>query len=455
MTKIIGRHAVVVGAGMGGLAAARALSAWFERVTLLDRDTFPAAASQRSGVPQGRQLHALLAGGQHALEALASGFTARLTERGAQTLTVGLDVRDELPPFDPFPQRDLGIVTYSATRPVIEAALRELCLATPNVHLESGVTAHAIACDEGRVTGVHCRRAEGDHGPQLIAAELVVDASGAGELTLACLKTQDLPLPPTTRIGIDVGYASALFELPAALGAWKGVRTLPSVNQSTRGAMLLPVEDNRWLVALGGRANDYPPGDPAGFMAALKSLRTSTIADAVAQVSPPTSVARFGFNESLRRHFESLEPEHFPLGLLPLGDAICRFNPIYGQGMSVAAQQALALHELLALRSQSEAEPLRGLSAAYFARCAELIDAPWQLAAIPDLAFSETRGDRPADLDQQLKRGRALLALAAEDPEVHKLQMEVFHLLKPRSAFVTSPLAPRIQAYMARAGSLH
>lgn len=434
----------MVGAGIGGLAATLALHPFFERVTIVDRDTIPGAIRARNGVPQGRQLHALLAGGHVALEAMASGFVHRLVERGAQTLRVAADMLEEMPDFNPFPRRDLGIDVYCASRPLIESVARELCLALPNVSLLDGVTVQAVVCEAGRICGVRAHR--GSTKPQLMAAELVIDASGAGELTLACLESAELPLPPVTSIGVDQGYTSALFEIPSGgVDDWKACRVTPRYPTSTRSALLLPIEDRRWIVSVGGRRREQPPGDAQGFKAALASLRTPTIAKAVAHTTLIGPVARFGFQDSRRRHFARLA--QFPIGLLPLGDAICRFNPIYGQGMSVAAQQAFALRELLAARPS-----LVGLARAYFARCAQLIDAPWELSAIFDLALRSTRGERPPDHQHRLDVMRALFAFAAEDAEMHKLVMEVMHLLKPRTAYHTSPLAPRIAAYLAQRG---
>jgi 2-polyprenyl-6-methoxyphenol hydroxylase-like FAD-dependent oxidoreductase len=447
MGQYIGRHAIVVGAGMGGLAGACALSAFFERVTIFDRDTITGSARARSGVPQGRQLHALLAGGHVALEAMAGGFVQRLLERGAQTARVAADMLEEMPEFDPFPRRDLGFDVYCASRPLIESVARELCLSAPNVTLLDGETVQAIVCEGGRVRGIRSKR--GFSAPRLTAAELVVDASAAGELSLACLETASMPLPDVTSIGVDQGYATALFEIPpGGMDEWKACRVTPRIPTTTRGALLLPIEDNRWIVSIGGRASERPPGDAQGFKAAMASLRTPTIAKAVAHTPLIGPVARFGFQESRHRHYERLT--QCPIGLVPLGDAICRFNPIYGQGMSVAAQEAHALQQLLAARVR-EPEPLATLAPAYFARCAELIDAPWELSAIPDLALRATRGERPPDLMHRLRVMRALVAFAAEDAEMHQLHMEVAHLLKPRSAYWTSPLAPRIHEHLVRA----
>jgi 2-polyprenyl-6-methoxyphenol hydroxylase-like FAD-dependent oxidoreductase len=447
MSKRIGRQAVVVGASIGGLAAARALSPFFERVTIFERDEVPAEARQRSGVPQGRHLHALLAGGNRALETLANGFTDSLVRHGACRLRVGLDVVVEQLPYEPFPRRDLGFVNYSASRPLIEHVLREHCLARDNISLEQGVSAHAIACAAGRVTGIQCKLGRGES--QLRAADVVVDASGAGELTLACLKAAGLPLPAVTSIGVDINYNTATYEIaPGATSDWLGCMTFPSFPNSTLGALMMPLENERMILSLGWREAESIGVDADSFPTLVDKLRTRTIPDVVRAAKRVGEISRYRFVESRWRHYE--HTTHLPIGLLPLGDAICRFNPVYGQGMSVAAQEALALQELLESHG-SEPDPLLELGPAFFARSAQLIETPWQMAAIPDFAIPGTRGEKPADLVRSLRIGQAIQALAAEDPEVHKLHLEVLQLLKPRSAYFTDPLGRRVAEYLQRA----
>jgi 2-polyprenyl-6-methoxyphenol hydroxylase-like FAD-dependent oxidoreductase len=157
-------------------------------------------------------------------------------------------------------------------------------------------------------------------------------------------------------------------------------------------------------------------------------------------------ILRYGFPESLFRHYERL-PD-FPRGLLPMGDAICRFNPVHGQGMSVAAMEACALGRVLAQRT-AEKDPIDGLAPAFFTEAAAIIEAPWAMAAIPDFLHPKTRGERPPNFEQTIKFGLALTKLAARDPAVHKLTAEVSHLLKPRSVYRDPELVQRVMAVMA------
>lgn len=447
MPSFVGKQALVVGAGIGGLTAARAVADYFERVLVLERDALPERADSRAGVPQDKHVHALLAGGQRAMGDLFPGFEYDLAQTGAVPLRVGLAVRTERPGYDPFPQRDLGWDAYAQSRAQLELSVRQRVRAYANIELRQRcrVQEFVARADGAAVTGVRCMQADGKS--ETLEADLVVDASGRGTLTLGLLKSIGWALPAETTVGVDLAYATAVFAIPeTAPDDWKGVFSFSQAPQSNRGALLLPMEGERWIVTVAGRHGETPPGDGDGFMAYVQQLRTQTIYNAIKHAKRLGEIARFQFPTSEYRHYERLEI--FPRGLLPIGDALCRFNPVYGQGMSVAAQEARALSQLLATRADA-GNPLDGLALSFFAEASALIESPWAMAAIPDFAHPDTRGERPADLDQTLKVGLALNKLAAHDPAVHKLIAEVQHLLKPRSVLQELELTQRIRAVMA------
>jgi 2-polyprenyl-6-methoxyphenol hydroxylase-like FAD-dependent oxidoreductase len=198
------------------------------------------------------------------------------------------------------------------------------------------------------------------------------------------------PLPEETTIGIDLGYATCVYAIPDdAPTEWKGIRTFAQAPQYRRGGIMLPLEGNRWMVTLGGRHGDVPPGDAEGVPTYARSLRTPTIYNAIRHAKSLDGVARYGFPESVRRHFERLDV--FPRGLLPIGDAICRFNPVYGQGMSVAALEARLLQGLL--ERLGDDDPIARLAPAFFVEVQPLLETPWSVAIL-DFALPETRGQR-------------------------------------------------------------
>jgi len=432
-------HAVVIGAGMAGLTAAQAISRHFGKVTVIERDVLPAEAAPRRGTPQCQHAHLLLAGGLQALQALFPGFEKDLAGAGAVKVRNGLDLRLERPGFDPFPRRDLGFDIFCMSRPLLEAVTRGRVLQTPNIAIcmRSRVTKLVASRDTMRVEAV---RYEGDDNPAAtVEADLVVEASGRCGLTLQLLDELSLQKPEETEIGIDQAYASTIVERPENRDSgWLGNVVLPSAPASSRGAFLFPIEKQRWLLSIGGNHGDAPPGDRAGFMDFVKSLRTSTIHDAVRDARPLTDIVRYQLPCSIRRHFERLES--FPAGLVVMGDALCRFNPVFGQGMSVAAQEAVILDRLLA-----EDVPMERLANDFFAAIQDTIATPWGVA-VSDFVYPATRGVRPADLAQRLQYGAALTKLAADDPEVHRLMVEVSQLLKPQAALREPTLAARVMS---------
>jgi 2-polyprenyl-6-methoxyphenol hydroxylase-like FAD-dependent oxidoreductase len=445
-STLVGKQAVVIGAGMGGLTAAGALADFFDQVLVLERDTLPSEPAHRAGTPQARHVHGLLLSGQRALSELFTGFEKDLAQAGAVPLRVGLDVRMERPGYDPFPQRDLGFFSYAMSRPTIERAVRRRVERRANITLRQRCRVEKLlASSNGEaVSGV---RFENDHGAsETIAADLVVDASGRGALTLDLLQSIGRPLPEETTIGIDLGYATCVFAIPDDAPAdWKGVMTFGQPPHNSRGGLMLPLEGNRWMATIGGRHGDVPSGDAEEFLAYARALRTPTIYNAISRAGRLGEVARYGFRESVRRHFERLD--EFPRGLLPIADAICRFNPVYGQGMSVAAQEACLLRTLLG-KLAGDSNPIAALAPTFFAEVQTLIETPWAVATL-DFVFPETRGQRPADFETTLKFGIALTRLAAEDPAVHKLTAEVQNLLRPRSAYRDPDLMQRVIAVMA------
>jgi 2-polyprenyl-6-methoxyphenol hydroxylase-like FAD-dependent oxidoreductase len=267
-------------------------------------------------------------------------------------------------------------MSYALSRPAIEFAVRRRVSSYANISLRDRCrVSELLATPDGTaVTGVQFE--EGGVGSQELAADLVVDASGHGAPTLEMLRTTGLPLPEETIIGVDQGNSTGVFHVPNDAPAdWKSVLTFGGLPPtSARGALLWPLEGNRWIVGLGGRHGDAAPGDIDGFMAFARTLRTPTIYNAIKNARLDGEIVRYGFRDNILRHFERLEA--FPRGLIPIGDSICRFNPVYGQGMSVAAQEACLLRELLAAEAPS-GDILQGrLARDFFEKIPTLIETP-------------------------------------------------------------------------------
>jgi 2-polyprenyl-6-methoxyphenol hydroxylase-like FAD-dependent oxidoreductase len=310
--------------------------------------------------------------------------------------------------------------------------VRRRVAAISNVLIEHETTVEQLLHDGKAVTGVGLRDG------RTLPADLVIDASGRGDLTLRALQALGIARPRESVIGVDINYASALFRIPAGVHHdWKTVIMTPQAPESSKAALLTTIEGNRWICAVGWRGEEVPPTDRESFVEWTRTLRMPTCYHALKDAEMLGKVMRFAFPESRYRHFAQLET--WPRGLLPVADAICRFNPIYGQGMSVAALQAEALGELLAQCAADANDDLHDLARRFLRRADQIIEGPWNMAALPDLAYPDTRGERPADFEVSLKFGRAFTELAARDPSVHKLMMEMRGLLKPRTALTSNP----------------
>jgi len=315
VSTLIGKQAVVIGAGMGGLTrrgrSPTASIRWlFWSATLCPRSPRVARGRHKPGT----SMRCCLAPArpQRAVPRVRAGSRAG----GSRAAQGRSGCSHGAPGLRSLPQRDLGWFSYAVSRPTIERAVRQRVESRANTTLRQRCRVQEVlASPNGEaVTGV--RYENGNGASETIAADLVVDASGRGALTLALLQSIGRPLPEETTIGIDLGYATCVFAIPDdASTDWKGVMTFGQAPQNSRGGLMLPLEDNRWMATIGGRHGDVPTGDAEGFLTYARALRTPTIYNAISHAKRLDGVARYGFPESVRRHFERLDV--FPRGLLP------------------------------------------------------------------------------------------------------------------------------------------
>jgi 2-polyprenyl-6-methoxyphenol hydroxylase-like FAD-dependent oxidoreductase len=272
----------------------------------------------------------------------------------------------------------------------------------------------------------------------------VVDAGGRRSQVPRWLTALGFAAPEETTIGVDVGYASARFRVPAAYDEPERMLIcFGPPSDFPNGGIMAMIEHNTWHVTLAGRGGAYPPHDAAGFLAFAKALHTPRLYDLIKDAERVSDITPYRFSTSVLRHYERLTT--FPDGLVVLGDALASFSPVYGQGMSAAALQVQALQQVLRVRATA-GEGLAGLAQAFFPQAAELLVTPWTLAATRDLAYPQTPGERPVDLEQGAQYFAALDTLTAEDADVHRLMVDVFNLVKPLSALHEEPLRSRVLA---------
>ncbi len=378
--------AVVLGGSMAGLLAARVLSERFKRVVVIERDALPPVGEHRRGVPHGRHLHAVQIRGLEILNELFPGFSASLAASGAVLCDLVGDTRWQLSGCQ-LRQPRTGLTALFASRPFLEGHVRAMVQRLPEVCFlqESSIDRLTVTADKRVVTGVEVRGPDGRSSH--VAGSLVVDATGRGSRTPAWLAELGYQGPAEERVEIGLGYATRRYRLrPGALGRDQGILTAGTLANS-RAAVLAPTEGGCHILTTAGICGDYPPTDPAGFDEFIGALPTADIATAVAGAEPLDDPVPFRFPASVRRRYERLAT--FPAGLLVIGDAACSFNPIYGQGMTVAATEAMALRALLARGAAPDARR-------YFRAIAAVIDAPWDIAVGSDLAFPQVPGKRTA-----------------------------------------------------------
>jgi 2-polyprenyl-6-methoxyphenol hydroxylase-like FAD-dependent oxidoreductase len=435
----LGERAVVVGGGVGGLSAARALSDRFCQIVILDRDELPASATPRPGVPQGKQPHFLLGGGLKALEQLLPGFGNELSRAGAVPINRGFDVLNEIPGQDPWPRIKFGRPTYAMSRPLIELTLRRQVERLTNVKVQDRCRVFNIIGESntGAATGICYRTPDGS--VERLQSDLIIDASGNGSLTLEFLKASGRKLPEETRIGVNMRYASALFDHADIRDNYKIAYTLPNAPEGSRGGLIIP-ENESYQVVLIGRGEDIPPINESAFRRYARELWTPTVYSAIKNANRLTEITPYSFTESRWRHFAQVSD--FPRGLLPIGDSICRFNPVYGQGMSVAAQEARLLFDLL---GRFAGDLLSTLASDFLTKAENLIAEPWAMSAVPDFIYPETTGVRPRDFQERLDFQRGLGRLAARDASVFQLLIEVRNLLKPLTVLDDPSIVSRVE----------
>jgi 2-polyprenyl-6-methoxyphenol hydroxylase-like FAD-dependent oxidoreductase len=419
-------NAVVIGGSMAGVTAARVLADHFQNVTIIERDARSAQPDFRHGVPQGRHAHGLLLGGLQVISKLFPDVRQALIDAGADVLNMGRDFRWYH--FGVWKSRyDSALDGIVTSRPMIEWTIGEHLRKLPNVSCMDGWSVDSlIYAGNGVVSGVRAQRRDDRSIEQQLSADLVVDASGRGSQVPLQLKALGYERPEEEVVKVDVGYATRIFRVPAAARSWKALFVI-SQPPAKRGGLILPIEGNRWMCTLYGMHGDHPPCDEAGWLAFAKTLPVPDMYEALRQAEPVTEIVRYGYRASQRRYYEKLR--RFPSGLLVLGDAICSFNPIYGQGMSAASMYADVLSQCLQERAAT-GWSLGDLWKTFFPRAARVADVPWQLSTSEDFRYAETIGERGAAMRFMHWYTGKIQVACGSSPRMTERFYEVMHLLK-------------------------
>jgi 2-polyprenyl-6-methoxyphenol hydroxylase-like FAD-dependent oxidoreductase len=434
-------HAVVVGGSIAGLMTARVLTQYFARVTVIERDHLPAAPTFRTGVPHARHAHGLLVRGQQIMERYFPGMTDALIAQDAVRANAGRDLALSIGGVrvQPFAS-SLDIVACS--RPLLEYTLYRQVRDLPQVTFITGCNVMGLRtdADNRRVTGIRLQPRDVELAPVAeLNAELVVDASGRHSKAPAWLEALGYAPPTETEVNAQAGYASRIYRRTpdrdgAPPHAVKMIYGMPQAPDQSRGCILVPLERDRWQVTLTGMNGDHPPTDEAGFLAFARSVPVPEFYPTISQLSPMTDAYGFRGGANRLRHYEKL-PRYLE-GLLAVGDAVYALNPVYGQGMTVAAMGVETLDACLQAQRQRTGRDQTGLARTFFKQLARINAAPWQMATGQDARWSSAAAQIQLDPVTQLIQRYFDLVLQTliSDGEVAETFSHVQNMLTPPSA---------------------
>jgi 2-polyprenyl-6-methoxyphenol hydroxylase-like FAD-dependent oxidoreductase len=435
----LGKQAIVIGASIGGLLAARALADCYDEVTLLDRDVLPKTHEPRKGVPQGRHAHGLLARGREILELWFPGFTEEMIAQGA----LPGDLVDKGLWFNhgvylcnvPSKLNGLGI-----SRPMLENEVRRRLLQFTNVRVreQCNVLEPVSVGDSRRVTGIRVQDRDASS-YETISADLVVDAGGRGSSSPRWLAKMGYSEPPEEEIKVNVNYVTRLFRrLPEHLEHGLHGRLFAIIGACApdwRFGALLGQEGDRWIVSMGGYLGEQVPSTDSGFLEFARSLPKPEIFNVIKTAEPLSEPTPYHFNSNLRRRYEQLS--RFPEGFLVFGDALSSFNPIFGQGMTVACMESLALQDCLKAGTQ-------GVAKRFFRDACRLIDTPWQIAVGSDLQNPRVEGKRTAQVRFVNWYIERFFRAAQHDGILAAKFLEVANLMNQPTALLSPGVALRV-----------
>jgi 2-polyprenyl-6-methoxyphenol hydroxylase-like FAD-dependent oxidoreductase len=406
---------------MAGLAAAGVLARRCEQVTLFERD--PASDPRpRKGAPQGNHGHILLKSGEAALEAIFPGIAGELAARGSHRVSFGTDMRwchhgDWRVSYD-----SPRLVILMQSRPFLESLVRERLAGLGNVAFRYRTAVEGIDVADGRVSAVRVRGDGGDGEETREPGDLIVDATGRGSRLPRFLASLGYGMPWELRLPIDLVYASRTYRIPAdPARAWKALLDYHTPPVETRAGLIFPLEDDRWVVTLAGYLGDPPPSDEAGWLDFARSLPQPDLYEAIREAEPLSEIQTFRFPYARWTRYDKLR--RFPSGLLPVGDTVCSFDPVYGQGMSVAAIEALALGAWL------DRDPRAENPRPFLRKLARIVGVPWLLATSEDLRYPRLADQRPAWMPLLQRYTKQVFRLSATSPPDYDRLLRVLHLV--------------------------
>jgi 2-polyprenyl-6-methoxyphenol hydroxylase-like FAD-dependent oxidoreductase len=422
------QHAIVIGGGIAGLLAARVLSDHFEQVTIIERDLYPDAPNFRAGTPQARQIHTMLLRGQHVIESLFPGFGAKILAAGALEHDFAHDTLSFYGKRCPQLQRTPGLRGWIASRMLVEWQIRHELESFSSVNILEGCAVMGLLEENHTVMGVKYQERGSVAAPvQKLSGDLVIDTSGSSSAASQWLEEIGYAPPHETVVNPYIGYATRYYKRPENSNAWRliAIQTNPP---SRRAGALMEVEGGRWMVLVAGSGKDYPPNDPEGYLDFARSLPEQELYTMIKEATPESDIYGYRPIGNRLRHFDRIKIR----GFLAMGDAVCSFNPIYGQGMTVAILESQVLDRCLAQwhrKNNAEQDFQKQIQ--------KQIAAPWLLSTVAD-SGPEDRKTITDKIAHWYVRGYVIPAIP-KDKVVQRTFIEVLHMLKSPSRALLFP----------------
>ncbi|MEU0368726.1 FAD-dependent monooxygenase [Streptomyces sp. NPDC006283] len=442
------RRAVVIGGGLAGMLTAGVLREYVEQVTVVDRDTLPEGPRPRRSLPQAHHAHLLWSGGARAIESLLPGTTDRWLAAGARRipLPTGLVSMSAQGWFRRFPEMQFVI---ACSRDLLDWVVREQVVTDPRVVVLERTELLGLEGGAGVVDGVRVRGEAGNE--RVLAADLVVDASGRGSRAPEWLQSLGLPKVREESVDSGLAYASRIFRAPDGSDEYPVVNVQADAREPRPGctATIVPLEGRRWLVTLSGTRGGQPTNAADKFGDFARSVRHPVVGELITHAEPLTEVVVSRSTVNRRRYYEKAAT--WPEGFVAIGDAVATYNPVYGHGMSVAAQGVLELRRALAAHGVTSP----GLARRVQRSLAGPVGTAWDLATGQDILYPGAIGKDPGVAAKVLRHyvdrlmltatGRPLVAKALFD--VMTLSARTSSLLRPEVALAVlrGPKLPPLQ----------
>lgn len=430
--------AIIIGGGIAGKLAARVLSDYFREIIILEKDPQSLEVTPRKGARQGEHLHALLHAGQYGLEELFPGITEKFYGSGAIKINSTMD----LTWFHHGGWKlryDGGYTTTLQTRPHLEYHMEQYIEQIPNITYQYQVTVKNFLyqIDDNRVTGVKIQLSNNKSTEQLYA-DLVVDTSGSASLTSTWLEKAKITVPQE-KLDIGLTYVSQKFKLPEnPKRDWKIKLIYPNPPQEKVGGTISKVEGDQYIVTIIGYLNTISGKEiikrEDGFLELTRTLPKQDIYHELLNATSLKKPAIYRVPQIKWKRIDKVKG--FPNGLLLMGDTICRIDPVFGQGMSIAVLEALALRNIL----QEQKVSMQQVITSYHKKVARIIAPIWKMVITEVFRYPAITGKKPPELKIQQWYAKQVYLLSIERRDVYDSFIKVMNLVEP----ITFLMKPKI-----------